>query len=167
MKSEMMVWIQKNAKTAKDRESFIQECVDKFHKEHRRVGNILSEMRRNGDLPANCLVGSIGKRLTIPKSVSKPTNGRPFRMSIDVTEVKKEYDDEKKIQEGLKALGTHLIKDNDFRLELGVSFERWKIVSALPRFANNRCELKGKRFRGLYWGEASIIRDLRKKIDLL
>ena len=175
--SEMRKWIKENASRYKDdRDKLINDCVEKFNRSRKRIGNLIGEMRQAGELPNTAFIGLSGpKSKGSPAAVEKAvpsrglsaTKGKPFRMSVDISEIAKEYDDDGKIEEGISSLGTHLIKDNDFRLELGVSYERWKIVSNQPKFANNKQELKGKRFRGLYWGAVPVIRELRKKIDLL
>lgn len=167
MTSEMREWLKKNAKNYTDREKFVVDCMKKFSRTRERVNDLICEMKRVREIPVNVLNYPPGPNKRATQVTPEPVKGRPFRMSVDVSEIKKEYDDEKKIAEGVKALGTHLIKDNDFRMELGVSVDRWKIVSNLPKFVNNRRELKGKRFKGLFWGDAAVIRDLSKKIDLL
>lgn len=159
-------WIRDNAKKYDlgEREKFFNAVIDKFGTKRSYVKDMVAMMRRKGEIPANAFTkGSVSKRV-LPSQVK---GDKPFRMSIDVSEVKKEYDDEGKIADGIKALGTHIIKDNDFRIELGISFDRWKLVSGLPKFVNNKQELKGKRFRGLYWGSVNVIKELKKKIDIL
>ena len=172
--SDMREWVKENAKKwENDRDGFIAEICKRFNKTPNLVIDMLRKMRSVGQLPRNAFLIGPSKnasRATAPvKSVvsAAPTKGKQFRMSVDILEIKKEFDDEGKIEEGIAALGTHLIKDNDFRMELGVSLDRWKVVSALPKFANNKYELKGKRFKGTYWGQPSVIRDLKKKVELL
>ena len=87
-------------------------------------------------------------------------------MAVDVEQVKEEYDDESKIDEGIANLGSSIIKDNDFRMELGIALDRWKVVSTLERFSKNKIELRGKQFKGTYWGQQDSLADLRKKIDM-
>jgi hypothetical protein len=41
------------------------------------------------------------------------------------------------------------------------------VVSTLAKFAPYKKELKGKRFRGVYWGSPDVIKELSKKIDML
>lgn len=168
MKSEIQVWIEANYKKYKnDRQRIIADCVKRFNSSYSYVKDSISAMRRSGKLPASAFLATGANICTIPADKDIDTKGKPFRMSIDVSEIAKEYDDEGKIIEAIKTLGTHLIKDNDFRTELRISHDRWKIVTNMPKFTNFRQELKGKRFRGVYWGTTHVIKDLRKKIELL
>lgn len=164
----LKTWIAENyLKYKNDRQKIIGDCVKRFNTTYGYVKDVISAMRREGKLPASAFVANRAHAKVVPVSSEIDTKGKPFRMSVDVSEIAKEYDDEGKIIEAIKTLGTHLIKDNDFRTELRISHERWKIVTGMPKFANYRQELKGKRFRGLYWGTASVIKELRKKIELL
>lgn len=167
-KSEIQIWIEANYKKYKDdRQKIIGDCVKRFNTTYGYVKDTISAMRRTGKLPASAFVVTHANVNVVSVGKDIDTKGKPFRMSVDVSEVAKEYDDEGKILEAIKTLGTHLIKDNDFRTELRISHDRWRIVTGMPKFANYKQELKGKRFRGLYWGTTSVIKDLRKKIDLL
>jgi len=98
------------------------------------------------------------------KAVKVPSK---FKLGIEVSVVKKEYDDEGKIEAGLVNLGTQVIKDNDFRTELGVSTDRWKVVSGLKKFEKHRIELRGKQYKGVYWGQVEVIKELRRAVDML
>jgi hypothetical protein len=168
MKSELKTWIVANyLKYKNDRQKIIGDCVKRFNSTHGYIKDTISGMRRDGTLPATAFVATKARINVVPVGKDIDTKGKPFRMSVDVSEIAKEYDDEGKIIEAIRTLGTHLIKDNDFRTELRISHERWKIVTGMPKFANYRQELKGKRFRGLYWGAAPVIKELRKKIELL
>ena len=167
MTSSMKQFIRENVKKISDKGKMVQECVSRFHRTPHYITDTISELRRLGEIPANAYITSKGRPPLSVRPVVTSTRGKPFRMSVDVSEVTKEYDDEGKIQEALEALGTHIIKENDFRMELGISYERWKIISQMPKFVNNRQDLKGKRFRGIYWGAAAVIRELRKKIELV
>jgi len=158
---DMRSWMRSNAAKMADRDELADECKRLFKAPRRRVLDALTELRNLGQIAPDVL----------PRKSSVITNARNgkgiFRLSVDVSEVKKEFDEEAKILEGITALETRLIKDNDFRLELGVPVDRWKVVSTLAKFASCKKELKGKRFRGTYWGSPEVIKELSKKIDML
>ena len=133
-------WISQNASKYDigDREGFFRACAKERNVSLRRVKDCVAFMRREGELPVNAFV------------VAKVE---------DNTEVK--------IEEGLKELGSFIIKDDDFRFELSISRDKWKTTSRLPEFFQNRCEIKGKKFRGFYWGSETVIANLKKKIELI
>ena len=150
-----------------DKERLVSDVAKRFHiQSPRNIKDMLVEMRKVGELPSNAFVGRPGPEPTL-YTPSKIKLNKPFRMSIDVDEVKKDFDEDAKIEEGLASLGTHLIKDVDFRIELGITSPRWKIVSKKPKYDKNKKELKGKRFYGLYWGQVATINELSKKIDMM
>jgi hypothetical protein len=156
-------WILANAESYdNDTDRLIIDCMKKFGLTRKFMTDKLSRLRQFGFLSSTAF-------LARSKSVGHPVvaNDGKFRMSVDVSEVAKEFDYEDKVKEGISSLGTRLIKDADFRVELGIPIDRWKIVSCLPKFNNNKHTLKGKRFRGLYWGSVPAIRELRKKIEVL
>lgn len=158
---DMRVWMCSNAERMKDRNELVEMCERKFKAPRKRILDALSELRQLGRIPADILP----KRKK--EQVARRNGKGIFRLSVDVAEIKKEFDEEAKIIEGIDALGTRLIKDNDFRLELDVPIDRWKVVSTLAKFSPYKKELKGKRFRGVYWGSPDVIKELSKKIDML
>lgn len=163
MQGMVRKWILANAESYNDdRDKLVRDCCKKFGCTQNYMKDKLSRLRQLGLLSSTAF-------LVRSKSVGHPvvTNDGKFRMSVDVSEVAKEFDYEDKVKEGISSLGTRLIKDADFRVELGIPFDKWKIVSCLPKFNNNKHELKGKRFRGVYWGSVPAIRELRKKIEVL
>lgn len=164
---KMRDWIRENAEKVKDREELAAQCLRKFGAPRKRVFDALLELRRSGVVPLGVLIST--KMSTMRTMTSRPKrDGKGiFRLSVDVSEIKREYDEEAKIVDGIEALGTRLIKDNDFRMELDVPIDRWKIVSALAKFAPYKKELKGKRFRGVFWGSPGVVKELSKKIDML
>jgi hypothetical protein len=170
---EVRLWLRDNYKRFKptDRVGLVRAVMSKFGKTHHQAGDIILHMRDAGEIPRNAFLPVPGGTRTQPNKQPQPQTGvakdKPFRMSIDIKEVQQDYDDAGKIDEGLKSLGTHLIRDNDFRLELGIQMDRWRIVSQQPKFAKCKRELKGKKFRGIYWAQASVLKQLAKKIDLL
>jgi len=157
-------WIQKNAQGVKDWEKFINEVTKKFGMARRRARDTITRLRREGKIPRDALMSP--SKFNVSTITTKHV-GKSFRMSVDLAVVAGEYDEEAKILTGLENLGTRLIKDNDFRVELGIPIDRWKVVCNMQKFANNKRELKGKRFRGVFWGRTEIIRELSKKIDIL
>ena len=165
--SKFRKWIRDNAEKMGSRDKLVGECWKRFRKNRRKVFDALTEMQRRGQMES----GILRERKEVGGSLLKRTkvcNKRSIiRLSVDVSEVKREYDEESKIAEGLEQLGNRLIKDNDFRMELEVPIDRWKVVSGLPRFADYKKELKGKRFRGLYWGNQDVIKELSKTIAML
>lgn len=167
-------WMRKHADGYKDRESLIA-AVQKIFPDKDRMAIV----RRINELTALGAIepkpGQRGKRIASSTSNPNPKPGRKpttkkvpkrFRMAVDVEQVKEEYDDESKIDEGIANLGSSIIKDNDFRMELGIALDRWKVVSTLERFSKNKIELRGKQFKGTYWGQQDSLADLRKKIDM-
>jgi hypothetical protein len=158
-------WLRKHAAEYKDREDVAKECEKLFKKARRQTFDAIGEMRRYDMLPRGIFPRKAAALVSVKR---KPMGGRRMlRLSVDVSDIKKEYDEESKIMDGLKTLGTRLIKDNDFRMELEVPIDRWKVVSGLPRFVDYKKELKGKRFRGLYWGNQDVIKELSKTIAML
>lgn len=158
-------WVCERAPKVRDWEQFIAETMKKFGMERKRVRDVITKLRARGKIPQDALVPAAGTSKPVVPAVKR--NGKSFRMSVDLSEIAGEYDEEAKIRNGLENLGTRLIKDNDFRVELGVPIDRWKVVSNMAKFANNKRELKGKRFRGIYWGTSEVIKELSKKIDIL
>jgi len=157
----MRDWMRENGGRFDDREKLVAEGMRRFHSTRKCVLDAICQLRKQGCLEA---LGAVAR----PAAEKPRRNGKNmFRLSVDVAEIKREYDEEAKILEGIKALGTRLIKDNDFRMELDVPIDRWKVVSALSKLAPYKKELKGKRFRGLYWGSPEVIKELAKKIDML
>lgn len=167
---DVRIWLRANWKKFKitDREGLARAAMNKFNRNRHQVTDIILHMRTAGEIPANAFLPTSGIRSQpIVRPKLDTTKDKPFRMSIDIKEVQSDYDDSGKIDSGLKNLGTHLIRDNDFRLELGIQMERWRIVSQQPKYTKNKRELKGKKFRGVYWAQASVLKQLGKKIDLL
>jgi len=158
-------WIRQNAPKVKDWEKFIVQTQKKFGMERKRVRDAIVKLRSLGELPTTVLMPTRSLIRPQIKLAVKPS--KPFRTSVDLSEVAGEYDEEAKIKAGLEALGTRLIRDNDFRVELGIPLDRWKVVSNMKQFEVNKRELKGKRFRGIYWGRAAVIKELSRKIDIL
>lgn len=167
---EARLWLKNNWNKFKttDREGLTLAIMEKFGKTRHQAKDAILGARRSGDFPKGAFLSTPGARTQpIPQPQQGVVKDKPFRMSIDIKEVQSDYDDSGKIDAGLKNLGTHLIRDNDFRLELGIQMERWRIVSQQPKYTNNKRELKGKKFRGVYWAQASVLKQLSKKIDLL
>ena len=153
MRSGMRQWIQENfRKYNNDREKIMSDCMARFHHTRSRIKDLLAQMRRAGEIP--------------PSSFPISGRGIEFRASVESGSVVQDFEDEDRICEAIKKLGSRVIKDIDFRIELGIPNEQWKAVSQQLKFSNNKQELKGRRFRGLYWGDAAVIKDLRKKIEL-
>jgi hypothetical protein len=163
LKNGLRDWICVNIAKANDREKFLTECQNKFGSNRRTITNAIAELRGRGRIPRDAFIPVKLSSAVVPKQNARSS----FRLSVDLSEIAGEFDEEAKILKGLESLGTRLIKDNDFRVELGVPIDRWKVVSGMPKFAGNKRELKGKRFRGVYWGSTSVIRELSKKIDIL
>ena len=162
--SSMRSWVRQNyQRYNNDREKLIGDCMVRFNHTHTCVKDLICKMRRMRELPVESFPGIRGKKTG---GLSKDTRLIPFRESVDASEVVKDFDDEGKIIEGIKTLGSRLIRDNDFRMELGIPVLQWKQVSCQSKFSNNKQELKGRRFRGLYWGDERTIKDLRKKLEL-
>ena len=141
---EFREWVRQNAikYDLKDREGFFNICIKKFNVSWRRVKDCIAFMRREGEIPKDAFI---------------PTG--PTTETTDEIETN--------IVQTLKELGTSIVKDDDLRTELSVSREKWRVIAHLPRFLNNRYEIKGKRFRGFYWGSVGVIKDLKKKIEII
>ncbi len=164
-RSKFRDWIRANSKHAKSKDEFIKTCMSRFGVGRDCTRGSINDMISRGE-DLGEVVGSKGRAGNMSQ-VHTPKKNVNSKLIVDVNEIAKEYDNDSMIEDGVKSLGNGLIKDNDFRTELGISFDRWKIVSTKQKFSNNKQELKGKRFRGLYWGSAAVIKELRKKIDLL
>ena len=137
---EFRKWVMQNASKydPNDRNGFFNVCVTKFNVSRRRVKDCIAFMRREGEIPKNAFLP-----------------------------IKKEVDVEPKVEAGLRELGSKIIKDEDFRTELAISRDKWRSVVRLSQFKDNRCEIKGKRFRGFYWGNTEVVKDLKHKIELI
>ncbi len=167
-------WLKSNQKKFEDKESFLVAAAKAYPASSRKtILNRISDLVQCGDLPSR-LIGKrgetqlpkdeVGKRLK--KSGGKKVP-KKFRMAVDATLVKDEWDDEAKIDEGLANLGTQVIKDNDSRSELGIAQDRWKLVSTSEKYTASKIDLKGKTYRGVFWGHEDVIRSLQKKVDMV
>jgi len=160
-------WIRQNANKFQDREEVIEAASKQFPGATRgtflRRINELSDSGQIKSKPKPGIPSGSRNRepFVTPKKVPKK-----FRMAVDVADVKEEYDDESKIEEGLANLESSIIKDNDFRMELGIAIDRWKLVSNLEKYSKSKIELRGKQFRGIYWGHADVLVGLRRKIEM-
>lgn len=166
-------WLRENADNFEDREAVVAAALKEFPGKNRQaVIRRLNELATLGAIkpkPPTSDTPKGGRKPSASGSVRKAGAKkvpRKFRMAIDVSQVKDEYDDEAKIDEGIANLGTSVIKDNDFRIELGVAQDRWKLVSTLKKYEKNRIELRGKQFRGTFWGQEEVLEELRRKIDM-
>lgn len=158
--SKDLVWIEALMAEVKDKEKVVAKCIKKFGVDRREALNKISYLERQGRAPV-----PVAPKKKI--SSAKVSRGGIMRLSVDVSEIKREYDEEAKILEGIEMLGTRLIKDNDFRMELSVPIDRWKVVTGMAKFQTYRKELKGKRFKGIYWGSPDVIKQLAKTIEML
>jgi len=162
-------WIERNAnKKYKTRDSLIAGAVKMCKCTKRQAQDKLGILVRQGRVDAKFASldrrASVGTSKAKAKAVKVPTR---FKSGVDVSIVKDEYDDEGKIAKGIENLGTQVIKDNDFRQELGVPNDRWKVTSNLSKFSKYRIELRGKQFKGMYWGAVEVVEELRKAVDML
>lgn len=170
MESSLRQWIIKHIMDYKDVDELVQAADIELGVTRKQVRDTLSKLRIRKLLPVDLVKPAYKSRLsenrstTIPSSPSKKS--RKIRMGVDVSEIKSEYDDDGKLSAGIESLGTSLIKDNDFRIELGISYQRWRSVADRTKFAKYRIDLKGKRFHGLYWGRQEVITELRKSIEI-
>lgn len=169
MKEELNLsdWLRKYIGKHKDRESLVKAALERFPgRERAQIIRRMNDLARVGDieaLPPENRTPSRARKAAASGGKKVP---KKFRMAIDVEQVKDEYDDEAKIDEGLDNLEASIIKDNDFRIELGIAQDRWKLVSSLKKFDKNKIELRGKQFKGVYWGQVEVLQELRKKIDM-
>lgn len=175
-KKNLSGWLESNTKRYKTRESLVKAAVRDFGCTISQAQKRLSELVSKGKVSTefggkrfkNQLAGITSSRPSRSRSKGKvvrvPTR---FKMGVDVSIVKEEYNDDGKINKGIENLGTQIIKDNDFRQELGVPNDRWKVVSGLEKFTKNKIELRGKQFKGVYWGSVEAIKELRKAVDML
>ena len=164
-KSDMRGWIRENASGFDDAAKFAEEAAREFGVPRKTAQDAISYLRRTGVIMVP--EGVAPSKAARAEGCSRARRKGSFRMSVDLSEIAGEFDEEAKIVRGLESLGTRLIKDNDFRVELGVPIDRWKVVGGLPKFAANKRELKGKRFRGVYWGGSAVVKELSRKIDIL
>jgi len=169
MKQSLTGWLRENADGLKDREAVVAEAAKVFPEKGRdSVIRRMTELVNAGEIkpkpPTEKPKKSVAERPRSGAPIKKVP--RRFRMAVDVTKVQGEYDDEAKIDEGIDNLGTSIIKDNDFRVELGIAMDRWKLVSSLEKYSRNKIDLRGKQFKGTYWGQEEVLVSLRKKIDM-
>jgi hypothetical protein len=155
---------------AKSREDLWRMYKQKFPSRSRgTMRRIIARLKKYNDIPPNMCASNGGVPASKPSGQSR--NGNKItgirRLSVAVDEIKKDYDDAGRIREGLEQLGTNLIKENDFRVALAIPFDRWRLVADSAEFKNNRQELKGRRFRGFYWGKEEVVAELKKAIDIL
>lgn len=182
--SSFSQWLQDNAEKCGTRDALVKLAVRRKKGTRPQAQKRISDLVRQGKISPEFGGARMQKTLKTIEShesegpedslVSAPATKRKaikvpskFRMGIDVSVVKQEYDYEGKIEKGLENLGTQVIKDNDFRMELVISVDRWKIASGLKKFERNRIELKGKQFKGVYWGSVDVVRELRKAVDMV
>ena len=156
-------YITDNYKRYDEREELVQDLIAKFGCIRRSVADALSRLRSAGKIPKDYLM-----KKDSDKSRKRRRRVR-FASGVSVDQVKKEFDEEAKIEAAIAELHSAgiIIKDNDFRVELGVAHDRWKVVSRLDKFDDFKIELRGKTFRGLYWGHPDELAAVKKKIDLL
>ena len=165
-------WITQKASAYKDREKFTADAMAACGLSRKSVTDTLSKLQREGKVPSDVFEGAGVEGDATPKRERKVTRAasggkRPFRMSVDISAVTEEWDDEGKIERAIQQLDAHIIKDNDFRVELEIRVDRWKVVSGLEKFSKNKIELKGKQYRGVYWGQEQVVNKLRRKIDMV
>ena len=158
-------FIRKDVSDGKSWEELIARAQKKFGLSRDSVTDAIGKLRSSGQIPQDFVAPPRKRKYVIP---TRHINSKSFRRNtVDLSEVAGEYDEEAKILAGLETMGTRLIKDNDFRVVLGVPIDRWKAVSTMEKFSVNKRELKTKRFRGVYWGKKETIEVLSKKKDIL
>jgi hypothetical protein len=174
-------WLKENCEKVRDKEALVQGACKVYPGSTRKtVLNRIADLVHRGDMPQSFLgtkggsqkgAGSFAKPMPASRPAKQKKEGikvpKKFRMAVDASLVKDEWDDEGKIDEGLANLGGQVIKDNDFRTELGIAQDRWKLVSNSERYTDNKIELKGKTYRGVYWGQKEVIKSLQKKVDMV
>jgi len=176
-------WLMENKHLASDKETFVTGAMKAFPASTRKsILNRIADLVHRGDLPSGLIGRKGGARLPKTsggKGEAKGTAGKKpkknggkkvpkkFRMAVDANLVRDEWDDEAKIDEGLENLGGQVIKDNDFRTELGIAQDRWKLVSMSEKYTANKIDLKGKTYKGTFWGQKETIKSLQKKVDMV
>jgi len=178
-KISLSQWVRKNAGTKyKKRDSLLKGAMKEFNCTLKQARDRVSDEISNGRIPETFR----GRAYVKSKSSGKPGVAlspvkrhkvkaskvpSKFRAGVDVAVVKKEYDDEGKIAQGLENLGTQVIRDADFRSELMIPNDRWKVVTDRKKFDKNKVELKGKQYKGVYWGSVEVLVELRKAVDMV
>ena len=168
-------WLERNAgKRYKTRNSLIKAAAKKHGCTERSARDSLGRLAKQGrvgkefDSPNPRSAGGSVKTSKVVKQHKKtlkvPTR---FKAGVDVAIVKEEYNDEGRILEGIENLGEQVIKDNDFRQELSIPIDRWRVVSGKEIFSKNKIELRGKQFKGIYWGKEETLDSLRKAVDMI
>ena len=84
-----------------------------------------------------------------------------FRTAVPADEFVRRYDVPEKIREGLQRLHGMVIRDADFRAEIGVAADRWRRAADLPEFDEYRVKIKGK----LYWAQPQVIEQIELKLS--
>jgi hypothetical protein len=161
-------WVRENAAKFDDREKFLKAAVKATGASRKRISSCVGQMLGEGKIKNSKLLRNksriaskgqptarrSGAKLKLPRSI-------PFDM------VKKAYDDDGRLTEGLEALGSNLIKDNDFRLDLEIGLDRWRAVTGQKKWDKFKIDLRGKQFKGTFWGNPDVIAELRKSVDVL
>lgn len=103
--------------------------------------------------------GSMGVDKTVKKdskiNLANAVNYKDFADQFDVPA---------QIRDGLKQLGCKVIKDDDFRRALGISFDRWKIAKSKQEFDENRLAIRPNE---IIWGSKEALEVIKRKIDVL
>ena len=166
----IMGWLEKHASKHKTRNSLTSAAAKAMHCSERQARDGMGRLVKQGrmdkrfaaDLILESKTSSVVKKQQ--KNLKVPIR---FKAGVNVAIVKEEYNDEGRILKGIENLGDQVIKDNDFRQELSIPNDRWRVVSGKEKFSKNKIELKGKQFRGVYWGSENIVNELCKAVDML
>jgi hypothetical protein len=86
--------------------------------------------------------------------------------AMSVESFKAEFDVPQKIKNGLERLGNNIIKDADFRRELGIPIDKWKKAVTHDDLTSNQLEVKQKNRQYVIWGKEGVLTSLQEVIDV-
>ena len=116
--------------------------------------NLIRKVRGSTNITVSSQVG---------EDLTTRNNGDEFQKAFDLDEFRSRYDLKLKIENALKDLGDKIILCDDFRRELGVDVETWKVVVKKTYFAPYRICVRGK----WHWTSPKTVEKIKERFDLL
>jgi hypothetical protein len=91
-------------------------------------------------------------------------NSCGLKSAISADDFRKANDLTIKVKEALKNLGKHVIYDSDFKREMGIKTDKWKMVSEkIDPEEKYRLKVKGKTI----WGHPDVLKKIEATIDII
>lgn len=148
-------WMAKNVSKYKTRETLEKAFRKKFKVSHRTFITYLPDKFK--DLTRVKPGTGKKKKMTDLKKKS----GLNKAMSLD--DFVKDFDIPKQIEEGLELLGNGIIKDDDFRRELKVGPDKWRLAARMKKFEKFQMKLSNG---SKVWGSPKSLAQARQIIDM-